>query len=424
MRSTNHILSSRALLQRVLRWVLAVGLGLAAAATANAHGERAQEPYLRTRTVQFYDVDFDKTAVAVNEQFVVKGRFRLMEDWPDAVSQPDVVFLSTYSPGPVVTRVESYLNGQPARQSFAKLEKGRDYDFKIVLKGRVPGRYHIHPMLSIKGSGPLAGPGEWIEISGNKADFREPVTTMTGDKVDNLEFYGLGRALAWYGFWIALAAFWLLFWLVRPLLVPRWIALQKGREDLLISGRDLGVGIALGVLVVGVVFGGYAQAKKAYPYVVPLQAGTNKTEPLPRGRRRQGPEGELRRPGPLDADHGATDEQGQRAALDPRVHDGQRAVHQRAGAGGGPADGHRLAEGPGRARRARAFRRQATAAGGDARDPRRRDRRPVGARTPGQLPHRRRLEVRRPAVLRERQGRASARRDRRPDPPRLHADLR
>ncbi len=284
MRSTNHILSSRALLQRVLRWVLAVGLGLAAAATANAHGERAQEPYLRTRTVQFYDVDFDKTAVAVNEQFVVKGRFRLMEDWPDAVSQPDVVFLSTYSPGPVVTRVESYLNGQPARQSFAKLEKGRDYDFKIVLKGRVPGRYHIHPMLSIKGSGPLAGPGEWIEISGNKADFREPVTTMTGDKVDNLEFYGLGRALAWYGFWIALAAFWLLFWLVRPLLVPRWIALQKGREDLLISGRDLGVGIALGVLVVGVVFGGYAQAKKAYPYVVPLQAGTNKTEPLPRGR--------------------------------------------------------------------------------------------------------------------------------------------
>lgn len=266
------------------RWVLALAVGLLAVLDAHAHGERAQEPYLRTRTVQFYDLVYDKTSIAVNEQFTVTGKFRLMEDWPDAVSQPEVVFLSTYAPGPVVTRVESTLNGLPARQSFGKLEKGRDYDFKIVLKGRVPGRYHIHPMLSIKGSGPLAGAGEWIEISGSKADFREPVTTMTGEKVDNLEFYGLSRALSWYGVWIALAAFWLLFWLVRPLLVPRWIALQKGREDLLVNGRDLGVGIALGVVVVGIVFGGYIQAKKAYPYVVPLQAGTNRVEPLPRGR--------------------------------------------------------------------------------------------------------------------------------------------
>lgn len=269
-------------LPSVLRMLILLSVGIVAAMNASAHGERAQEPYLRTRTVQFYDINFDKTSVAVNEKFTVKGRFRLMEDWPDAVSQPDVVFLSTYSPGPVVTRVESYLDGVPARQSFGRLEKGRDYEFKIVLKGRVPGRYHIHPMLSIKGSGPLAGAGEWMEVTGNKADFYEPVTTMTGKTVDNLEFYGLSRALAWYGVWIALAAFWLLFWLVRPLLIPRWIALQKGREDLLVSGRDLGVGITLGVLVVGIVFGGYAYAKKAYPYVVPLQAGTNKVEPLPR----------------------------------------------------------------------------------------------------------------------------------------------
>ena len=267
-----------------MRWGLALSIGLFTTLGASAHGERAQEPYLRTRTVQFYDVQYDKTKIAVNEQFTVTGKFRLMEDWPDAVTRPEIVFLSTYSPGPTVTRVESYLNGVPARQSFSKLELGRDYDFKIVLKGRVPGRYHIHPMLSIKGSGPLAGAGEWIEISGSKADFREPVTTMTGEKIDNLEFYGLNRALAWYGLWITLAAFWLLFWLARPLLIPRWIALQKGREDLLVSGRDLGVGIALGVVVVGIVFGGYAYSKKAYPYVVPLQAGTNKVDPLPRGK--------------------------------------------------------------------------------------------------------------------------------------------
>lgn len=259
-------------------------LALVAAASAWAHGERAQEPYLRTRTVQFYDVQFDKHKIAVNEQFTVTGRFRLMEDWPDAVSHPDIVFLSTYSPGPVVTRVESYLNGLPARQSFAKLQLGRDYEFKLVLKGRVPGSYHIHPMLSIKGSGPLAGPGVWIEITGDKAAFVQPVTTMTGTQVDNLETYGTARALGWYAVWIGLAAFWLLFWLVRPLLIPRWIALQKGREDLLVRPRDIAVGIAVGVVVLGVTFGGYIAAKKAYPYVVPLQAGTNKIEPLPAAR--------------------------------------------------------------------------------------------------------------------------------------------
>lgn len=265
----------------VLRLALAALLSLAAAIPAYAHGERGQEPYLRTRTVQFYDVVFDKTKVAVNEQFEVKGRFRLMQDWPDAVSPPDIVFLSTYSPGPMVTRVETYLNGEPARQSFAKLELGRDYEFRMVLKGRVPGTHHIHPMLSIKGSGPLAGPGQWMEVTGSQADFKVPIKTITGQQIDDLEHYGTSRALGWYGLWIVLAAAWLLFWLVRPLLVPRWIALQKGREDLLVTGRDLGVGLTLGVVVLAIVFGGYFVARKQYPYVVPLQAGTSKVAPLP-----------------------------------------------------------------------------------------------------------------------------------------------
>jgi methane/ammonia monooxygenase subunit B len=78
-----------------------------------------------------------------------------------------------------------------------------------------------------------------------------------------------------------LAAFWLLFWLVRPLLLPRWMALQKGREDVLISNRDVTVGVILGVVVVAISFGGYFYANKEYPYVVPLQAGTNKVDPLP-----------------------------------------------------------------------------------------------------------------------------------------------
>lgn len=253
-----------------------------AAESAWAHGERSQEPYLRTRTVQYYDVHYDKQTVKINEEFTLTGRFRLMEDWPDAVSLPDTVFLSAYSPGPMITRVESYLNGMPARQSFSKLELGRDYEFKLVMKGRIPGRHHIHPLLSIKGSGPLVGPGQWIEVTGTKGDFVEKVTTMNGVEIENLEYYGISRALKWYGVWLALAAFWLLFWLVRPLLLPRWIALNKGREDVLITNRDITVGVILGVVVVAISFGGYIYANKEYPYVVPLQAGTNKVDPLPK----------------------------------------------------------------------------------------------------------------------------------------------
>ena len=270
----------RGLLRRIALLPLAC-LALLASVDALAHGERAQEPYLRTRTVQFYDVQFDRAKIAVNEEFTITGRFRLMQDWPDAVSLPETVYMSAYSPGPVITRVESYVNGVPARQSFADFQLGRDYEFRLVLKGRVPGSHHIHPMLSVKGSGPLVGPGVWIEVTGARADFRHEVRTMTGETIDNLEDYGVSRALGWYGVWIGLAALWLAFWLVRPLLIPRWIALNKGREDLLVSRRDLLVGIALGVTVIGLTLGGYAHARKSYPYVVPLQAGTGKVDPLP-----------------------------------------------------------------------------------------------------------------------------------------------
>lgn len=265
---------------RLRRALVAACLASLAATTAFAHGERAQEPYLRTRTIQFYDVHFSQAEVAVNDQFTISGKFRLMTDWPDAVSPPDIVFLATGNPGPVVTRVESYVDGVPARQSLSKLQLGQDYEFRIVLMARLPGTYHIHPMVSVKGAGPLVGPGEWITIAGAASDFSYPVSTITGAKIANLETFGLEHALIWYAVWIALAALWLLYWIVRPLLLPRWIALQKGREDVLISMRDVGVGLTLGVVVVGLTFGGYALTTEQYPYNVPLQSGTLKVPPL------------------------------------------------------------------------------------------------------------------------------------------------
>ncbi|MCS3926258.1 methane/ammonia monooxygenase subunit B [Bradyrhizobium elkanii] len=236
---------------------------------------------MRTRTVQFYDVHFSKTDVKVNERFELTGKFRLMEDWPDAVTRPDIVFVSSVSPGPTIARVETYLNGEPARQSFAKLELGRDYDFRMVLEGRTPGSSHIHPSISIKGSGPLVGPGQWINISGDAHSFAFPIKTMTGLQIDDLQTFGLTNAIGWHVAWLAVAAAWLLFWLVRPLFLPRWLVLQKGREDLLVSLRDTGVGIIVAAIVLGMVFGGYVRANQEYPYNVPLQSGLNRVAPRP-----------------------------------------------------------------------------------------------------------------------------------------------
>jgi methane/ammonia monooxygenase subunit B len=246
-----------------------------------AHGERAQEPYLRTRTAHWYDVTWSATQIQVNGEVAITGKFRLFGDWPDAVDLPETVFVSNATPGPVLTRVESYLNGVPARQSFRNLEIGRDYEYKMVMKGRIPGRYHVHPMIAIKGSGPLVGPGQWIEVKGSAADFVHPVTALSGEKIDNLETWGVSTAFTWHLIWLALAAAWIIWWIRRPLLIPRYLALKQEREDLLTTPLDLKVAIGLLIATILLAFGGYNWAVNKFPRTVPLQAGTMYTPPLP-----------------------------------------------------------------------------------------------------------------------------------------------
>jgi methane/ammonia monooxygenase subunit B len=271
---------------RKLTRLALVALGLVIAITgvipsnALAHGERAQEPYLRTRTLHWFDVTWSKTNIAVNEDMVIEGKFRIMEDWPDAIAEPKVAFLSVTSPGPALTRIESYINDMPARQSFRDLVKGRDYSFKVVLKGRVPGKHHIHPMISVLTVGTLVGPGQWIEVTGKMADFVYPVKTLDGRTIENLEHFNVANVMGWHLAWTGVAALWLLWWLVRPLLLPRWIALQKGREDLLILRSDVIMGGVLATVVLGMAFGGYIYTSLKYPYIIPLQSGRVFTEPL------------------------------------------------------------------------------------------------------------------------------------------------
>lgn len=246
-----------------------------------AHGERATEPYIRTRTVHWYDVTWSSEKIGVNDKVTVEGKFHLFTDWPDAASKPELAFLSNASPGAVMTRVESYINDMPAQQSVRQLEIGRDYRFKLVMGGRIPGRWHLHPVLNVHGAGPIVGPGHWVEVAGSAADFKLPVTTMTGEVIDDLQHYGVARVQWWQAGYALLAVAWIVWWIRRPLIVPRWNAIRKGREDLLITRTDDRVAAGLLVLVLVVVIGGYRYTTQKYEYVVPLQAGSFKTKPLP-----------------------------------------------------------------------------------------------------------------------------------------------
>jgi methane/ammonia monooxygenase subunit B len=248
---------------------------------ALAHGEKATEPSIRTRSVQWYDLTWSTERLKVNDTVTLQGKFRLMNDWPDAVAKPTMVFLSTGGPSAVLTRVETYINGMPAQQSFKNMELGRDYDFKIIMKGRIPGDWHLHPVLNVLNAGPIIGPGAWVSVEGNAADFKAPITTMTGNQIDDLQSFGVARAQMWQAGYALVAVAWLLWWLRRPLLISRWRVLEKGREDLLVTRADDKVAAGVVLLLFAVVTVGYIEIGKEFPLLVPLQAGTMYTEPLP-----------------------------------------------------------------------------------------------------------------------------------------------
>ncbi len=256
-------------------------LAFVAASEVAAHGERNQEPFLRMRTAHFYDVAWSTGKVNVNEDVVIEGKFRLFEDWPANLPEPEVAFLGNGTPGPVFVRTESWLNGQPAIQSVP-LKIDRDYAFKTVLKGRIPGDHHVHPMVNVEGAGPLMGPGSWVQVAGRANDFVLPLTTLDGTKIDNLETWGVSSVVGWHSVWIVIAILWLAWWTRRPLLIPRLVAIDEGREKLLISRADLAAGAVLIVLTVSVVVIGFIWAENTYPRTIPLQGGRAVVKPLPR----------------------------------------------------------------------------------------------------------------------------------------------
>ena len=87
----------------------AVAATLGAVAPASAHGEKSQQAFLRMRTLNWYDVQWSKTTVNVNEEMVLSGKVHVFSAWPQAVANPRVSFLNAGEPGTVLVRTAKFI---------------------------------------------------------------------------------------------------------------------------------------------------------------------------------------------------------------------------------------------------------------------------------------------------------------------------
>ncbi len=241
-----------------------------------AHGERAQQANTRMRTINWYDLEIAPTNVQVGDIVMVKGRFRASNQWPEEIpSIEDRVFLNIGTAGPNFVRLSSNIDGVSAVQSTS-LELGKDYSFAIELKARKPGRFHVHPILNVKDSGGMVGPGVWVETGGSFDAFENGVETMFGRSV-NLESFNLGTIATWHSLWFVMGGAWLFYWVrQRPLLVPRMrkvaAAESEGHDpDVLITNTDVKVAIGFLTVTLLLILGGFVWGEREAPITIPLR---------------------------------------------------------------------------------------------------------------------------------------------------------
>ncbi|MBV8361858.1 MAG: hypothetical protein JO189_28570, partial [Deltaproteobacteria bacterium] len=243
--------------------------------SAYAHGEAADEPFLKDLTVAFYNVHIGPTDIKVGDPVTITGSLRILETWPYTLDQPQTAYITPVVPGPVFALVDRVINGQPAFGSIT-VERGGTYNFKMVMRGRNPGNWHVHPGIAIQGTGTLIGPGEWVTVSPSATPFKMNVMLLNGQTVD-LEHFG-GSFVWWWslaGFIIGLI--WMIYWTVPKRTVTRLaVTAQLGAND---DAPDIGLitpedhkwmnvlaGITIAMLVVGWVW----MAAK-YPVRLPQQ---------------------------------------------------------------------------------------------------------------------------------------------------------
>ncbi len=239
--------------------------------TASAHGEKSQAAFMRMRTIHWFDLNWSKEEVPVNDTMTISGKFYVFQGWPETVDKPEVAFLNIGTPGAVYIRQGSWIGGQLVPRSVS-LELGETYEFKVLLKARRPGDWHVHAMMNVQGGGPIIGPGKWTTVTGSMADFVNPITTLTGQTID-LETYNLDNTYFWHALWYGLGLAWMAYWVRKPLFVPRSIAVESGKANTLVTPLDKKVGIAFMVGTITIVAWSMSATNAKFPVTTPLQAG-------------------------------------------------------------------------------------------------------------------------------------------------------
>src|SRR6266545_745899 len=136
--------SLRTFLGETLYVSLVFGLVLTifSSGAAWAHGENAQESWLRMNTVAFWNVNFSTDTIKQGETVTITGTAKVLETWPKTLKGPDTAYLSVVAPGPVFLMKDRVINDQAAPASFY-VQKGSVYNFNMTIQGRIPGRYHV-----------------------------------------------------------------------------------------------------------------------------------------------------------------------------------------------------------------------------------------------------------------------------------------
>jgi methane/ammonia monooxygenase subunit B len=204
------------------RWILMALVALLGAAamtglrtvSVSAHGEIAQEGFVRMQSLGWWDVKFSKSDVTQNENVVISGTAKVLETWPSNMSDgnPKICYLTVVEPGARFVLVDRKINGNETPQSFF-CEKGGVYNFSMTLRARDPGNWHVHPAVAVKESGTLIGPGQYINISSSPSGFTFPLALLNGNTID-LESYGTWLVLGFSAVTLILGMWWMFYWTV------------------------------------------------------------------------------------------------------------------------------------------------------------------------------------------------------------------
>lgn len=241
-----------------------------------AHGERAQQAGLRMRTLNWFDIELSSRVVEIGgDELVVTGKFVASKWWPKHMASiEEAAFLNVGVPGPVFVRTYSAVNGVPMIRSTS-FKKGEVYNFEMRLKPRTPGRYHLHPVISVKDAGPIIGPGKWVEVKGDPEKFSNTIETLTGEVID-LESYGMKDIVGWHAFWLVIGLAWLFYWFRNaPVLMPRYKQVEKLGEEAnsMITVSEMLVSVLFIGFVLLAIAASYFWTNHRYPVTTALQTG-------------------------------------------------------------------------------------------------------------------------------------------------------